>query len=239
MSAWTEENEAILEVLAKKAFITSRYHERLYYMYNNRLKYIKIPIIVVSGINSVIAVGLADYVEQTFISATNSVLALICGVLGSIELFLKVSDNMVISLAAARELYVLHIEIRKTLKLRPDDRGMDAKTYLDNVYTRYVDIIQNSKLVITADSEHDFNDHSMSISEKIRRLPSSRSSVSNSSAVQVEPETGPGEDEELAIITKTSDIEEVVTTQETLEDTIRAELAADPEDSVGDMKDIA
>ena len=141
-------------------------------MYNSRLKYIKIPIIVISGINSVIAVGLADYVNQNFISATNSVLALVCGVLGSIELFLKVSDNMVISLTAARELYVLHIEIRKTLRLRAEDRGVDAKTYLDNVYTRYVDIIQNSKLVIRPESEHDFTDTNMEISDKINQLVS-------------------------------------------------------------------
>lgn len=172
MSGWSKDNETILEVLAQKAFLTSQYHERLYYMYNSRLKYIKIPIIVISGINSVIAVGLADYVNQNFISATNSVLALVCGVLGSIELFLKVSDNMVISLTAARELYVLHIEIRKTLRLRADDRGVDAKTYLDNVYTRYVDIIQNSKLVIRPESEHDFTDTNIEISDKIKQLSS-------------------------------------------------------------------
>lgn len=155
-SGWTDDNETILKVFADKAFLASRYHERLYYMYSGRLKYIKIPIIVISGINSVLAVGLAEYLDQGIISATNSVLALVCGVLGSIELFLKVSDNMVQSLAAARELFILHIEVRKTLKLPRDQRGVDAKSYLDNVYSRYVDIINNSKLIITTQSEHKF-----------------------------------------------------------------------------------
>lgn len=156
-SEWSEQTETILQILSDQCFLSSKVHERLYRVYSCRLKYIKIPVIVISGLNSVLAVGLGDYIDQNIISASTSVLSLICGILGSIELFLKISENMARSSSAARELFVLHIEIRKTLKLESQDRGIDAKTYLDNVYTRYIDIITNAKLVIRDKNEHTFS----------------------------------------------------------------------------------
>lgn len=154
--SWSTETQTILQILSDQSFLSSKEHEQLYQYYSSRLKYIKIPVIVISGLNSVLAVGLGDYVPQHMISASTSILALICGILGSIELFLKISENMAKSSAAARELYILHIEIRKTLKLSPKDRGIDAKTYLDNIYTRYIDILNNAKLVIHDENEHVF-----------------------------------------------------------------------------------
>tara|TARA_B100000424_G_C22876846_1_gene466853 strand:+ start:532 stop:1029 length:498 start_codon:yes stop_codon:yes gene_type:complete len=153
---WHKDEENILHVISQKAFDMSEFHKNNYLILQNTLKYYKIPVIVISGINSVIAVGLNDYIEQNIISVTNCLLALICGIIGSIELYLKISENMNREFISGRDLYLLHIDIKKTLALEPQNRNVDGDVYLTNVYNKYIKNVSNAEIMIGNKLFHDF-----------------------------------------------------------------------------------
>ena len=100
-----------------------------------------------SSLNSIVAVGSQPYLEQGHISALVSGISLIVGILGSIELFMKVSENMEVELLAQREFYILSISIYKVLQLDDENRNVDMKLFLEESFSQYQKLIENSNVV--------------------------------------------------------------------------------------------
>jgi len=125
----------------------SDYHKKRYLYLKERLKLFKIPIIILSSLNSVFSVGSQPYLEQGHISALVSGISLIVGILGSIELFMKVSENMEVELLAQREFYILSISIYKILQLDKENRNLDMKLFLEETFSQYQKLIENSNVV--------------------------------------------------------------------------------------------
>lgn len=101
------------------------------------------PVIVLSGINSIVSVGLQPYLEQRVISMTTCLLALICSIIGSVELYLTIQKSMEIELISQRDYYILSVDIFKTLTLSKEHRPVPAKEYLDkccNMYCKFMEI---------------------------------------------------------------------------------------------------
>ena len=155
---WTSDEESILKTISNKCFLMSEYHKNIYLTLHKKISYFKIPIIVLSGMNSVIAVGFQSYVEQGTISAINSLLSLICGIIGSIELYLKINERMDTEYKCGRDFYILYIEIEKTLSLSRNNRSVDGKTYLDDRFNEYIQLISNAQFVYGDDAKHLFID---------------------------------------------------------------------------------
>jgi hypothetical protein len=112
---------------------------------------------VISGINSVISVGLDDYLEQGTISAINCLLSLSCGIIGSVELFLKLSERSNIEYKTGQEFYLLYLEIDKTLSLLRKNRNIDGKSYLDDKFQEYIKLVSLSEPVTGQDAKHNFD----------------------------------------------------------------------------------
>ena len=74
-------------------------------------------------------------------------ISLIVGILGSIELFMKVSENMEVELLAQREFYILSISIYKVLQLDAENRNVDMKLFLEESFSQYQKLIENSNVV--------------------------------------------------------------------------------------------
>ena len=106
-----------------------------------------VPVIIISGFNSVISVGLQSYLEQASISAMTCLLALFCGIIGSIELFLGIQQQMENELVCSKDFYLLAIDIFKMLSLQANNRNVDGKTYLDEKYQIYIKLVENSALL--------------------------------------------------------------------------------------------
>jgi len=155
---WNEDEERILSVLSDKCFAMSEHHKKCFLRLQSHLKYYKIPIIIISGVNSVIAVGMDGYLPQSVISATNCLLALTCGIIGSIELYLKITDNMNVELECGRDFYILHIELKKTLTLPRQFRGVSGNTYLESNFNRYLKMISKAQVVTGRQAEHIFDE---------------------------------------------------------------------------------
>lgn len=145
--SWSNDLEQVITRIMFNANVMSHYHKKNYIYYKGQLKYYKIPIIIISAFNSVFSVGLQPFVEQEVISVVNCLLALVCGIISSIELFLQIADNMEKELVASKEFYLLGVDCFKMLKLDRANRTISGKDFLDSKYGEYIGLIHTSNLV--------------------------------------------------------------------------------------------
>jgi hypothetical protein len=144
---WSADIECILENIRINCVFLTAEHKKRYFNLNQTLKYFRLPVIILSGINSIISVGGQPYIQQGLISVSTCLLALICSVVGSIELYLTIQKSMENELLSSRDYYVLSIDIFKTLSLVREHRPIPAKDYLEEKYNEYVKLFENSNLL--------------------------------------------------------------------------------------------
>jgi len=144
---WTEDIEQVLDKIRRNSSLLSEEHKKNFFRFKNALQYFRLPLIVISGINSVISVGMQNYLEQKTISGITCVLSLICSVIGSIELFLAIQKRVESELISSRDYYLLSIDIQKTLLLSREHRPVPAKEYLDKSFNNYIKLREQSNLV--------------------------------------------------------------------------------------------
>jgi len=143
--SWSIDIEKQLEAIeinaAQQAAISKEEYLNLMYIQ----KFYKLPVIVLSGINSVFAVGLNSYANQSVVSIINCLLAFICATIGSIELYLNISKKIEISLASFQSFYLLSIKINNCLRLERDHRSeFDGRKYLSDCLNEYESIFSTN-----------------------------------------------------------------------------------------------
>ena len=146
MEEWTDDFEKILDAIRVNSIVLSNLKKKRYLFLKHRLSYFRLPIITLSALNSVFSVGLQAFVNQQYISVVNCLLSLICGVISSVELYLQVQNEMEQSLVLSKSFYLLSIEIQKILQLERSHRSEDAKSVLDEKFSTYTKLIENSNL---------------------------------------------------------------------------------------------
>lgn len=149
MSDWKPDIENILEKIRINSVILSEHHKERYYHYKSYLKYFKLPLIVLASVNSIVSVGLTQYLEQDQISMLTCLLSLSSAIIGSVEMYLGVQKNMENELLASRNFKLLAYDIFKMLNLTPENRINNAKLFLDDKYNDYIKLIENSNLIHT------------------------------------------------------------------------------------------
>jgi hypothetical protein len=141
---WTDDIDAILDNIRLNCIILSKLHKQRYFELKSTLKYYRLPLIILNGFNSIIAVGLQPYANQGAISLTNSLIALTCGIIGSIELFFGIQKRLENDLISQRDYYLLSIDIFKTISLNREHRPVPSKDYLEKSYNTYTKLIESS-----------------------------------------------------------------------------------------------
>ena len=148
MNDWTQDIESVLENIRINSVLLSKEHKKRYFVLKQTLQYFRLPVIIISGINSVISVGFQPYLAQTSISMITCLLALICSIIGSIELYLAIQKGMENELASQQAYYLLGVDIFKNLSLSKDHRPVPAKEYLERCYNEFVKLTESSNAVI-------------------------------------------------------------------------------------------
>ena len=144
---WTPDIENVLNNIQKNCVLFYNAHRERYLQLKTSMNYFRIPMIIISAVNSVLSVGLQNYVEQNAISGINCLLSLLCGLLGSIELYLAIESQMESENYISIQYYLLSIDIYKTLSLKPENRQVDAFSFLYQKYATYIKLIENSYIV--------------------------------------------------------------------------------------------
>lgn len=138
----------ILKKIRHNCIHLSIYHNKRYHFYKNFLfSFFRIPIIVLSGINSFLAVGVQEQIDQSTISMVNALLSLLCGILTSVELLWNLQKRMEIELDSHKSYYKLSIEILKFMELDETLKSSETKIYLNTVYKNYEQLITTSNAV--------------------------------------------------------------------------------------------
>jgi hypothetical protein len=144
MTDWSDDIDKVLNNIRINCVILSNLHKQRYFELQSSLKYYRMPVIILNGINSIFAVGLQPYIYQGTISLTNSLIALTCGIIGSIELYLGIQKRLENDLISQRDYYLLSIDIFKTLSLDKPNRPIPSKDYLEKSYNIYTKLIESS-----------------------------------------------------------------------------------------------
>jgi hypothetical protein len=144
MTDWSDDIDKVLDNIRINCVILSNLHKQRYFELQSSLKYYRMPVIILNGINSIFAVGLQPYIYQGTISLTNSLIALTCGIIGSIELYLGIQKRLENDMISQRDYYLLGIDIFKTLSLDKTNRPIPAKDFLEKSYNIYTKLIESS-----------------------------------------------------------------------------------------------
>jgi len=144
---WTTDKEIYLENLRINCIIYQQAHKKRYFYLKGILQYFKLPIIIISAINSVFISGASSYLDQQIITTTSCILALLCGALGSIELYLGVNAQMTNDMESQKEYYILAMNIFKMLSLRSVNRNVEGDVFLNDCFNDYIKLVENSSLL--------------------------------------------------------------------------------------------
>ena len=120
---WSDDIELILDNVRKNSIRLNNYHIKRFYHFKSYGKYFRIPLIFLNSLGSVCSVGLQPYMEQKSISLTTCLIAMMCGLITSLELYLSIQSSMESHLKCAKDFYTLSIDIYKTLELSRELRG--------------------------------------------------------------------------------------------------------------------
>ncbi len=150
---WTSDIEHILRNISSNAGLASEYHRRKYLELTKSLSYFKIPIIILSGINSLASISLSNYMNQNIVSIMTAIISLIVSSISSIELYLSIQKRSDNELLTYKSYYNLSVKINSMLKLHPKHRHTDADTFLQSCLSEYENLFQSAN--VNGLGEHD------------------------------------------------------------------------------------
>lgn len=160
-AAWSDREEDFLRKLSYQSNLYYQYYNKQYYNLSNTSRKYNIPILVISSVNSLMAISLSQFIPQTFVSIANAILSATTGILGSIQLFLKINEKMSSCLIASIDFNHLYLKITKELSIDRHMRMSDGKTFLNECFNEYNQILEKAipleKKINNLLSPEDFN----------------------------------------------------------------------------------
>ena len=142
--SWTADKELILTNLLDNIKKLQNIHRVKYISLKQYLTYFRVPLIILSSMNSVFSVGLTLFISQKDTSVINCIFSLVCAIISAIELFLQVQRSMELELTSYHQYKMLAIKISSTLKLERTNREIEGTSFLNQVIDEYKNIVQNS-----------------------------------------------------------------------------------------------
>jgi hypothetical protein len=162
---WTKSQVEFLHKLKAQCLEYSEFNRKQVNKYTTTNTHFNIPILVLSGLNSFVALGLQPFVKQEYISIINSVLSLTCGILSSTALYMKYNEKINTCVSCSHDLNDLHATIFKELSLDEDSRSMDGKDFCNKMFNEYTKIMQKHlvpkkhiQMFLLTDKEKQHND---------------------------------------------------------------------------------
>ena len=150
IASWSEDVNTILKSLQENTDQYQRFHKEKYRTYKARLILFRIPVIVLSSVNSVLSVGLSSYVAQDTTSVINCLMSLLCATISAVELFLGINKKMEQSLMSYHGYKLLSIKLSTQLILRPEHRVEDGHEFLIGVMNEYKNLFESGNVLSKA-----------------------------------------------------------------------------------------
>jgi len=188
---WHDEEELFLSNVQRQCEVFYRQNIKDLHYYDKLSSRFNIPILVISAINSLTAVGLNSFIRQEYVSVLNAVLSAGTGVLGSIQLYLKLNEKMTRAARSSVGFKRISLKISKELALSREVRKTDGPTFVSDCFSDYNQVVESSNpiekkleefLAIRVDSQSATPSSEGSVpmrtvAERLRGIINSRSNV--------------------------------------------------------------
>jgi len=149
VDGWSDDIELVLQNLLDNCNKLQLEHKKQFILMESTLKYFRIPLIILSSINSVFSVGLQMYFEQSVVSTLNCLISLICACISSVALFLNIHKSMESSFQSFQSYQILGIKISTTLKLECEHRDKNSIGFLNEAISEYRNLFEQSMVILT------------------------------------------------------------------------------------------
>ena len=134
---WHPDEQDFLAKLEQQCNTYQEYHNKDHIYYQKLASKFNIPILIVSAVNALTAVALNSFIAQEYVSVLNAVLSAGTGVLGSVQLYMKISEKMTNSVRAATLMKRLALKISKELSIAPENRLTDGQAFLSDCFAEF------------------------------------------------------------------------------------------------------
>lgn len=141
---WHTEEEVFLENLQKQCETMYKYMLKEHHYYDRLSGKFNIPILIISSINSLTAVGLNAFVPQEYVSVLNAVLSAGTGVLGSIQLYLKLNEKMTKATRASVGFKRISLKISREMALTREVRMTEGPAFVQDCFSEYNQILESA-----------------------------------------------------------------------------------------------
>jgi hypothetical protein len=147
MYEWTDSIEHTLDMIRLNCVNLSEHHKQQYEICKSRSTMNRVPIFLLTSANAYAAIGLDSYLKQQYISDINCGVSVFIALLIVIQAFLQYQTKMENELVKFKEYYLLSTKIFKMLSTPREDRKTDGKMFLDEMFTKYEEMVANSDLI--------------------------------------------------------------------------------------------
>ncbi len=142
---WNDEVISLLDKIRINSYTLSEKHRRRYVKFTSLSKYFDLPVIVCSVFSSSFAsLGSVPMDKSQMITTS---ISMFIAVITSIKLYLNLSSNINDEISLSKEFYILSVSIFKMMRLREEDRHINALEFLNTCYNQYIKLIEQSSLL--------------------------------------------------------------------------------------------
>ena len=134
---WHDEEEEFLANIEKQANMLHEYYLKEYKYYHTLSSKFNIPILVVSSLNALCAISLNDFLSQKFVSILNAILSAGTGILGSVQLYMKINEKLTNALRSSINMKRIALKISKELTISREQRSTEGQTFLAECFSEF------------------------------------------------------------------------------------------------------
>jgi len=137
VSSWTLDIVKMLENLLLNSNNYKENQRKHIFLLSYQLNFFKLPLILLSAINSVFSIGLSAFIKQETVSVLNCLISLLITVIGSVELYLAIQKKLEIRLQSFHHFESLCNKIAATLRLDASNRTGTGPAFLQEILNEY------------------------------------------------------------------------------------------------------
>jgi hypothetical protein len=141
---WHTKEEEFLKKIEAQCNAYQSYFNKDYQYYHSLSSRFNIPILIVSSINALTAISLNDFLTQRYVSILNAVLSAGTGILGSIQLYMKINEKMSNALRSGILMKRLALKISKEMSIDREQRGTVGQQFLQECFSEFNAALEQS-----------------------------------------------------------------------------------------------
>jgi len=142
---WSADIVDVLQKIRKNAYSLHRKHTKRYIEYKWLSKWFDLPTIVLSVFSSSFSsLNVIDEQNRNLITTS---ISMFIAILTSIKLYLNLNNTINDENSLSKDYYTLSIDIYKILNLNEENRNCDAEQYLNDCYSKYVKLTEQSTIL--------------------------------------------------------------------------------------------